>query len=241
MQIRLSETLKRLLLVYGAVFVFQQTIDQFMGGNIKGWFALVPNAVLHGHVWQILTYSFLHADPMHLLLNLLVLAFVGTDVESVWGRRKLLLYYFYCTTMAGLFYLMVQFLVSNPLYLSLPMVGASGGIYGLLLAYGILFPERELLLMMLFPLRAKQFIWVLAGIEFLQAVYSGQGGLGAIAHLSGMGAGFLYLYLQAKGFQITRGSSQGKKRKSGHLKLVKGEDRRGPDEDDRNSGPKTWH
>ncbi|NDG84130.1 MAG: rhomboid family intramembrane serine protease [Proteobacteria bacterium] len=168
-QIRLSETLKRLLIVYGAVFVFQQTIDQFMGGNIKGWFALVPNAVLHGHVWQILTYSFLHADVMHLLLNLLVLAFVGTDVESVWGRRKMLLYYFYCTTMAGLFYLMVQFLVSNPLYLSLPMMGASGGIYGLLLAYGILFPERELLLMMLFPLRAKQFVWVLAGIEFLQA------------------------------------------------------------------------
>jgi membrane associated rhomboid family serine protease len=180
---------------------------------------------------------------MHLLLNLLVLAFVGSDIEAVWGRRKMLLYYFYCTTLAGLFYLLVQFGISNPLYLSLPMVGASGGIYGLLLAYGILFPEREMLLMMLFPMRAKQFVWVLAGIEFLQALYSGQGGLGAIAHLSGMGAGFLYLYLQSKGFQFTRKASTAasRKKKGGHLRLVKDADPRTRDEDDRNNGPKTWH
>ncbi len=237
MPIRLSETLKRLLIVYVVVFVIQQTIDQFFGGHLKAYLALIPNAVLGGYVWQILTYGFLHADVMHLLLNLLVLAFVGSDIESVWGRRKFLIYYFFCVLSAGLFYLIVQFLISNPLYLSLPMLGASGGIYGLLYAYGVLFPDREMLLMMLFPIRARQFVWVLAGIEFLQAIYSGQGGLGAIAHLSGMGAGFLYLYFEARGLRLPRGSSNPSgpaKKKNSHLRLVK-------DEDDQTKGPKTWH
>ena len=238
MPIRISETLKRLLIVYVVIFIFQQSLTQFLGFPFNAWFGLIPNAILGGKIWQIFTYSFLHADVMHLILNLLVLAFVGSDIEAVWGRRKMLLYYFYCATMAGLFYLFVQFLISNPLYLSIPMVGASGGIYGLLLAYGILFPDRQMFFMMLFPMKASQLIWVLAGIEFLQAAFSSnQGGLGAIAHLSGMGAGFLFLWLQAKGFQLTRGPSPKKKKSASHLRLVKGNP---PDDDDRN-GPKTWH
>ena len=195
MPIKISDTLKKLLITYVVVFVVQQGIDRYAGGNLGAWFALIPTAVLHGRIWQLFTYSFLHAEPMHLILNCLVLAFVGSDLEAIWGRKKFLTFYFYCTTMAGLFYLLVQVLMQNPMYLSLPMVGASGGIYGLLLAYGLLFPDREMLFMMLFPLKAKQFVWVLAGIEFLSAFFSDRpgSGLGAIAHLSGMGAGFLYL------------------------------------------------
>ena len=236
MPIRVSETLKKLLLVYLGVFVIQQAVDKFMGGNIGGWFALIPAAVLHGKIWQIATYSFLHADVMGLVLNLLVLAFVGSDIESLWGRRKFLMFYFFCTTMAGLFYLLVQVLLWNPLYLSIPMVGATGGVYGLLLAYGLLFPDREMLFMMIFPMKAKQFVWVLAGFEFLQALFSGQGGIGAIAHLSGMGAAFIYLVLQAKGV-ANRKQKQAtvKKRDSSHLRLVKS------DRTDDEKGPKTWH
>jgi membrane associated rhomboid family serine protease len=212
------------------------TIDpHWASGECVACFYDLSEAVLHGQIWQLFTYSFLHADVMHLVLNLLVLAFVGSDIEAVWGRKRFLTYYFYCSIMAGIFYLLVQILISNPLYLSLPMVGASGGIYGLLLAYGILFPDRELLLMMLFPMKAKQFVWVLAGIEFLQALFSGQGGLGAFAHVSGMGAGFLYLYFQAKGFQIQKRPAP--KKKASHLRLVKDSK---PEDDDRN-GPKTWH
>ena len=241
MPIRLSDTLKKLLITYVVVFIIQHAVDKFMGGNFAGWFALIPNQVLHGKIWQIFTYGFLHADVMHLLLNGLVLAFIGGELEALWGTKKFLMYYFFCSTMAGVFYLVLQLLLWNPLYLSLPMLGASGGIYGLLMAYGILFPDRELLFMMLFPLKAKQFVWVLAGIEFLQAVFSGQGGLGAIAHLSGMGAGFLYLWLQVKGIQMRKNASKRDmaktKKSSNHLRLVKGES--GGDEDKR--GPKTWH
>lgn len=237
MPIRISATLKKLLLVYVGVFVLQMTIDQFFGGNVRGWFALIPTGVLTGKIWQVLTYSFLHADVMHLVLNLLVLAFVGSDVESLWGTRKFLIFYFYCATMSGLFYLLLQLLLWNPVYLSLPLVGASGGIYGLLLAYGVLFPNREMLFMMLFPMKSGQFIWVLAAVEFLQALFSGQGGLGAVAHLSGMGAGFIFMYLQARGIRSKKAGGDSKKRGGSHLRLVKSDS---VDEND-GQGPKTWH
>jgi membrane associated rhomboid family serine protease len=237
MPIRLSQTVKRLLIFYVAAFVVQQTVDQFMGGNLRSWFALIPALVLHGRIWQIFTYSFLHADVMHLVLNCMVLAFLGSDIEALWGTRKFLIFYFFCTLMAGLVYLVAQLLMWNPLYLSIPLVGASGGIYGLLAAYSILFAERELLFMMLFPLKAKQFIWLLAGIEFLQALFSGQGGLGAFAHLSGMGAGFLFLFLQARGFRTGgfKRATPGKK-KPNHLRLIKGDGK-----EDETRGPRTWH
>ena len=236
MPIKISETLKKLLIVYVAVFVIQHGIDQFAGGNLKSWLALIPVYVLQGRLWTLFTYSFLHADVMHLLLNCLVLAFVGSDLEAIWGRKKFLTFYFYCTTMAGFFYLLIQLLLNNAMYLSLPMVGASGGIYGLLLAYGLLFPDREMLFMMLFPLKAKQFIWLLAGIEFLTALFSGQGGLGALAHLSGMGAGFIYLWLQAKGIQVRKANqAEQRKKSSAHLRLVK------TDKNEDDTPPRTWH
>ena len=234
MQIRLSETLKKLLIVFVAVFVIQQNVDQFMGGNLRSWFALIPAQVLNGKIWQIFTYTFLHADVMHLVLNCLVLAFLGSDIENLWGTKKFLIYFFFCSSMAGLFYLLVQMVLWNPAYLVMPMVGASGGIYGLLLAFAILFPDRDMLFMMMFPMKARQFMMVLGGIEFMQALFSGQGGLGALAHLSGMASGFLYLYFQAKGIRYKKNQAEKKKNPS-HLRLVKS------DSKDDQRGPKTWH
>lgn len=238
MPIKLTDTVKKLIFIYIGVFIIQQGLDQFAGAHVRSWLALIPAYVLQGRIWQIFTYSFLHADVSHLLLNLLVFAFVASDLEAIWGRKKFLTFYFYCTTMAGLFYLVIQLLMNNPLYMSIPMVGASGGIYGVLLAYGILFPDREMLFMMLFPMKAKQFVWLLAGVEFLQAVFSGQGGLGAFAHLSGMGAGFIYLWLQAKGMRIRKENALKKsrptKKGAAHLRLVKRDD-------DDEPPPRTWH
>lgn len=238
MPLRITDTIKKMLIAYGVIFLLQQSVDQFMGGNIKGWFALVPIEVLSGKIWQIFTYSFLHADVMHLVLNLLILAFIGGELESMWGRRKFLIYYFFCATMAGLVYLLIQLVIWKPMYLGIPMVGASGGMYGLLVAYAVIFAERELLFMMMFPMKAKNFILILAGVEFLQAMFSGQGGLGAFAHLSGMGAGLLFLWLQARGIRMSQNRpSRPAKRQSSHLRLVKSE----PSDDDEGGGPRTWH
>ncbi len=226
-----------MLITYGVIFILQQFVDQFMGGHLKQWFALTPVEVLSGKIWQVVTYSFLHSDVMHLVLNLMILAFMGGEIESMWGRKKFLLFYFFCATMAGLVYLLLQLIIWNPVYLGLPMVGASGGIYGLLVAYAVMFAEREMLFMMMFPMKAKNFIMILAGIEFLQAMFSGQGGLGAVAHLSGMAAGLLFLWLQAKGLQSRKPARPAQKKSAGHLRLVKTEN---PDDEDQN-GPRTWH
>jgi hypothetical protein len=138
------------------------------------------------------------------------------------------------------------------------MVGASGGIYGLLIAYGLIFSERQLLFMMIFPMKAKHFVWVLAGIEFMTTVFSGRGGLSSAAHVGGMVAGFAALWVRAS-LQIARKrrvealtrrpgtASKAKKSKKGHLKLIIDNEKEGPaaaaknplEEDE--SGPKTWH
>ncbi len=239
MPVRLSDTLKKLLLAYVAVFIVQHIIDQFMGGNFAGWFALTPIDFFHGKIWTLFTYGFLHSDIMPLVLNCLVLAFIGGELEAIWGKKKFLTYYFFCSIMVGVFYLFLQLLpVALP-----PLMGASGGVYGVLMAYGILFPERELLFMMLFPMQAKQFVWVLAGIEFLQAVFSGGGSgtmVAAVAHLSGMGVGFLYLWAMAKGIRIRKGNAAkigSTKRNASHLRLVPGTE----DDEPKRGGPKTWH
>lgn len=245
--VQLTDTIKKLLIAYVGMFIVQQVLDKFAGGGIHEIFALIPSAVIQGKIWQVITYSFLHADVMHLVLNGVVLAFLGPELEAIWGKKKFLIFYFFCIVMAAIVYLLAQLVIWNPMYLGIPMVGASGGIYGLLMAYGILFANRQMLFMMIFPMQARQFIWVLAGIEFLQAIFSGQGGLSAIAHLSGMGAGFFFLWAQAKGIHQKKwgkGAQDPKQRKAGHLRLVKTEGS-GPNRDDERDGsgkkPPTWH
>lgn len=237
---RVSETIRKMLIVYIVVFVVQHVIDQFMGGNVVGWFALVPAGILHGMVWQLFSYSFLHADVMHLVLNVFVLAFIGSEIEGVWGRRRFFVFYSFCVLVSGIMYLLLQLVMWNQAYLSLPMMGASGGIYGLLLAYGILFPDREMMFMMIFPMRSKQFVAILAGIEFLQALFSGQNGLSAVAHLSGMAAGYFFLWMQAKGIRMDfkRNEDASTKKRPSHLKLVSNKPKQ---DDDDQQGPKTWH
>jgi membrane associated rhomboid family serine protease len=202
MQLRISETIKKLLITYVVIFVLQHLVDQFLGGNIRGWFALVPMSTMHGMIWQLFTYSFLHVDVMHLVLNLMVLAFVGSDIEAVWGRKRFFIFYSFCILVAGIVYMLMQLLMWNPAYLSLPMMGASGGIYGLLLAYGILFPDREMLFMMIFPMKSKQFVMLLAGIEFFAGTFFRTKWTQCDCTFIGNGSGLLFLWLQAKGIKL---------------------------------------
>ena len=248
MPIRLTKAVKVLLIACIAGFVIQQTADQFFGANLQGIFALIPaDFALHFRFWQIITYAFLHGDVMHLFLNLLMLAFIGGELEASWGTIRFVRYYFFCSISAGLLYLLCQFLFARQ-GLHTPMIGASGAIYGLLMAYGLIFGERMLLFMLLFPMKAKHFVWILAAIEFLSSVFSGRNGLASVAHLGGMAAGFFYLYGTAylrvqkkrRASGTTRSSRKSSKaRKDGHLKLVINNEF----ERDRNAkdDPKTWH
>jgi len=242
MQLRISPTVKVLLISFFVVFLVQQTTDQFFGGHLLSFFGLVPRGFMfEGRVWQLFTYSFLHADVLHLILNSMMLAFMASDLEFRWGRKRFLQYYFFCASVAGLLYLFLQVWVWGGSGIETPMIGASGAIYGCLMAYGILFGERVLLFMMLFPMKAKVFIWVLAAVEFLSTIFSGRGGLSSAAHIGGMLAGLGYLWVQSRMLAAdrTRAKAPIKKKsaKKKYLKLIvdnKGDDDRDPDD-------KTWH
>ena len=263
--IRLTPMVKILAIACIAGFLLQQTADRFMGGNLLGWFALVPMDVVgRFRIWQVATYSFLHGDIGHLVLNLLMLVFIGGEIEAVWGAARFLKFYFSCVVFAGMFYLALQLFTSGG-GLHSPMVGASGGIYGLLMAYGLLFGDRVLLFMMLFPMKAKHFVWVLAAVEFFSTLFSGTGGGGvaSAAHLGGMVAGFAYLWFWAawRVSKRKRGESAAQAdvrartervKQAAHLRLVKGDTSpEGGETRDRKPGPggggkkgddgPTWH
>ncbi len=251
MQFRLTPVVKRLLIACFAMFLVQQTTDQFFGGNVTESLGLVPAAfIFEFRFWQIFTYPFLHADVTHLLLNLLVLAFIGGELEAAWGRGRFLRYYFTCSTVACVFYLVLQMWGWKGTGLQTPMIGASGAIYGLLTAYGLIFGERVMLFMMLFPMKAKHFVLVLGGVELMTSLFSGRSGLSSAAHLGGMIAGFAVLFGRAswivyrrKREERAQQNTRVARMKNKHLKLVIDNDGGTPpkkDGKDKSKKP-TWH
>jgi membrane associated rhomboid family serine protease len=182
---RLTPGVRSLILANGVVFLLQQVFRN----RLETLFGLVPNAVFaHGEVWQLLTYMFLHGGLFHLLFNMLALFMFGSDIERDWGTREFLKYYFVTGVGAGL----TQWAVS--MNSDIPTIGASGAIFGILLAFGMLYPNRPILLYFILPVPAKYLV-VLFGFIEVVAVAGGGGrdGVARFAHLGGLLFGFLYL------------------------------------------------
>lgn len=221
--IRTTPTVRALLIVTIAAFVIQMVADTFFGLGIVEYFALTPALVLQKFwLWQFATYMFMHADLFHILFNMLVVWMIGSELEAQWGGKFFLKYYLTCGLSGGVFYFLIQLLFKGSMMM--PIVGSSGAVYGLLVAYGIIYSERQLLFMMLFPMKAKYFVLVLAAIEFVSTVFYGRGGtsIANAAHLGGMIVGFAYLFLNAYFRVRAKRGSDGKKRKfkRSHLRLV---------------------
>lgn len=183
---------RALMIACGVVWLVQ-----ILCGPVLEWqdlsrvLGLVPRAVAGGAVWQPFTYLFLHSPwmPSHILLNMLMLWMIGGDLERHWGGRRYLAYYLTCGVGAGLFVAAVG-LARNPQGVT---IGASGAIFGLLLAYGTIFSERIIYLMMVFPVRAKILVLILGGIEFFSLFGQAPDGVSHVAHLSGIAVGWIYL------------------------------------------------
>ncbi|MFH1459707.1 MAG: rhomboid family intramembrane serine protease [Candidatus Omnitrophota bacterium] len=154
------------------------------------WFAvfgLVPTSVISRLMfWQLITYLFLHAGLWHLVLNLLMLWMFGSVLEKTWGKYKFLIYYFFTGIGAGVCSCIFGYNSFSP------VVGASGSIFGLLVAYAIMFPEAIILLFFIFPMKMKYAAIVLAGINLLGALSNPGNGIAYIAHLGGGLFGYLY-------------------------------------------------
>lgn len=151
-------------------------------------FGLVPRLVWSRlTVWQPITYMFLHADFWHVALNMFVLWMFGSELEREWSGASFLRYYFITGVGAGL---VTMFLSLNS---TIPVVGASGAIYGVLLAYGLAYPNREVYLYFMFPVKVKYFVGFLAIMAFLASIQPGGSKISHLTHLSGMVIGWVYL------------------------------------------------
>mgnify|MGYP006313412471 CR=1 FL=1 len=172
-----------LLLVNVALFA----ADMLFGRMLTALFALWPLGT-HFMPWQVVSYAFLHGSVGHLFFNMLGLWMFGSELERLWGGKRYLQFYFASVLTAALTQLVVGLLIGGA-----PTVGASGGLFGLLLAFGMMFPNR--IIMPLFPpipMKAKYFVAIFGGLELVLG-FMGGGGVAHFAHLGGMLGGFLMI------------------------------------------------
>jgi len=186
----------KIILITCIVFLLQMAQQFFLPYDlISGYFALIPGFIAErGFVWQIFTYMFLHGGSMHLLLNMYAVFIFGISVEDVWGPKKFLLYYLFCGTGAGISIFLINLISQGSGYYT-PTVGASGAVFGLLLAFGVLFPEAEILLFFIMPIRAKYLVVLFGGLELIFELSGGMGNISHIGHLGGLLFGLIYFGL----------------------------------------------
>jgi membrane associated rhomboid family serine protease len=186
-----------LLIANVVVFLLQSQT----GGAIEAWFALWPPG--QGFApWQLVTYGFLHAGFAHFFFNMLGLWMFGSDIERLFGSRYFLAYYFACLLSAALCQLVVVSLAGGPVF---PTLGASGALYGLLLAFGMYFPRR--MVMLIFPpipMQARFFVILFGALELVFGVAGTADGVAHFAHLGGMAGGWLVIQYRRRGFPFTR-------------------------------------
>ncbi|MCZ7601469.1 MAG: rhomboid family intramembrane serine protease [Melioribacteraceae bacterium] len=204
--------IKNLLVINIAVFFLQMIFDNISFGGIPGWyfinkyFALNPLTGLdqagqpyNFQIWQLFTYQFLHGGFMHLFFNMFALWIFGVELENLFGSRKFLFYYLMCGVGAGLLHIF-----ASPIFdsISAPTIGASGAVYGVLIAFGMLFPDRYVFLLFPpMPVKAKYLIAFYIVIEFMSV--GSDNYVAHLAHLGGAFFGFVFILLdKRKNFDI---------------------------------------
>ena len=183
----LTPAIKKLMIVMGAVFLLQMVVSDL----IVLYLGLVPYLVWKKYfIWQLGTYIFLHGGLTHILFNLLALWMFGGELESYWGSKKFLIFFFFCGIGAGV----CTILFTPHYYQRIPVIGASGAIYGILLAYGWLFPNRLIYIYFLFPIPAKYMVIIYGLIEFFASLEGrAGGGVAHLTHLGGLLFGLIYM------------------------------------------------
>lgn len=192
--------IKNLLIINAAVFFFQLLASNFMIGGKPGmyvlneWFALNP--IVEGanfQVWQLITYQFMHADFMHIFFNMFMLWMFGMEIENILGSKKFLYYYLICGVAAGLAQLFIAPLFSVPAF----TIGASGAVFGVMIAFALMFPDRLIFLWFLIPIKAKYLIGFLFVLEIFWIGDAGSN-VAHLAHLGGAIAGFIFIMLDKR-------------------------------------------
>jgi len=195
-----TRAVKWLVIINAAVFLLVAVLEVLssnLAGAISHYFALVPRLVLHGLLWQMVSYSFLHAGIFHILFNMLWLWWFGAQLEMDWGYRKFLEFYFFCVIGAALTTIVVSYTGFGGITPATPTVGASGGILGILMAFGMLYGDQEIWLFPIpFSVKARYFVIGIVFLTLYGAVtatrHRGES-VAYIAHLGGLLFGYLYV------------------------------------------------
>ncbi len=209
-------------------FVFQVLFENFLALPFTQFFNLVPIQVLYEYkIWQIFTYVFLHStkEISHILFNLLMLWFLGAELEMLWGRKRFFLFYILNGAAAAVIYIsgvtIYSLITGAQVGLIIPVVGASGALFAVMMAYAWHFGDRLMYFFMLFPMKAKYFVMILGFIQVASMLTSGIGGgeVAHLAHLGGLISGFIAVWGPSYWNKI---NSQAKNRKKGrsNLRLV---------------------
>ena len=204
--------IKNLLIINIAVFFLQMILDNISFGGMPGWyvinryFALNPLTGMDAagqpynfQIWQLITYQFLHGGFMHIFFNMFALWIFGVELENMFGSKKFLFYYLMCGVGAGLLHVF-----GSPIFegISAPTIGASGAVYGVLIAFAMYFPDRYVFLLFPpMPVKAKYLIAFYIVIEFMSVGSANY--VAHLAHLGGAFFGFLFvLYDKRKGINV---------------------------------------
>jgi len=236
----LPKAVKSLLIANAVIFVITLFFPfnvSYMGRYASGWnilFGLVPALINNKFmIWQFFTYMFLHGGFGHILFNMFALWMFGTELEYNWGTSDFLKYYFTCGVGGGiLVWLTSMFGFSSYL---IPTIGASGAIFGLLVAYGMMWPDRSIFIFGILPMKALHFVIIFGALDLLQGLSRSGSGIAYFCHVGGGVTGFIYLKY---GWRImVHLENQINKFKARRFKIIHGGKKSGFGSDSRESHP----
>ena len=229
----LTKTNKIILIASGACFILFSTLKAVGAFNLVGLLGLSASGLMSGFVFQLLTYPLIEVNLMGFIFNALVVWFIGSELEKQWGSKVYLRFLLINIIGVGLTYALVNLLFFYGTFTySAPIHGLTGINFAMLIAYSLLYPDRQMSLMMIFPMRARTFCWILAGIEAYMAIFSNL--TSAWAHLLAMGISYLIIRFQTQPIvrKALNATFETKKRSKSHLYVVRDDEDQKP--------PKFW-
>lgn len=252
----LTPAVKYLLIVNFAIY-FLQSIGLAAKIDVFHQFGFVPVAFLKGAFWQIFTYPFLHGGLFHLMINMFMLYMFAPHLEKLWGTRKFSWYYLFCAIGGAVLHTFIwiasfYFLGDDPNIKPgiIPIVGASGALYGLIMAFARLFGEAQVLAFFIIPMKMKTFAALIIFIEIVSAINSSESGVAHLVHLGGLAAGFLMLKFYGNDLHNFPfgggGGGWGRKKPKNDMKqrlnvILGGKHPDNQDPDDKSKYPITWN
>ena len=223
--------INKIIIIVIVVSFITISILNAVGVNLTGTLSLSGHTALKGHIYQFISYPLVSHSLLEVIFHSMIFWFIGDELENIWGQRRYLIFLGASFFIAGIIYALVEFFSGA----YAPLSGTNGVVSSLCLAYAILFPDRIFSFMMLFPVKAKYFCMILIGMSLFNLFLSAHK-LQALGHLLAMGVAFGTLIVMTKAKSLKSGSTRPwlKRKKKGHLHLVK-------DDDQESGSSKYWH